>query len=403
MKVLALGGAGDMGRMAIAILLESPKISSITVADISYEQANALVELVASDRLSAFQIDITEKEKLINLMNSHDIIISTVGPFYKFEKMIIEAAIKAKKPLLDICDDWKPTLEALELDENVKSADIPVIIGIGASPGITNLMAVLANSKFDDVYDIRTAWGFTQYLKTGKKPRYYVTGREMKKKIGHSRVNAWAAIEHLFYESIGKIPIYKEGKSVMIESLTEAKPIRFPGFKDTYACYIGHPESITLPRKIKAKNISNLMFIGVKLTETTREYRKKILNNELAITDAAMAWWKETKQLYKKPHRWREYFKMPPILCAIVTGMKNGRRKKIAIGLKHIPYAEMAGLTGIPLAIATLMLIEGKIKLKGVLTPEEAIDPTEFFDRFALYCGKNLSNKDILLIKEEDF
>jgi len=62
----------------------------------------------------------------------------------------------------------------------------------------------------------------------------------------------------------------------------------------------------------------------------------------------------------------------------------------------------MAGITGVPLAIGAIMMIDGKINKKGVLTLEEAItEPMEFFNRLAPYCGKNLSGKDILIIRED--
>jgi len=62
----------------------------------------------------------------------------------------------------------------------------------------------------------------------------------------------------------------------------------------------------------------------------------------------------------------------------------------------------MAGITGVPLAIGAIMMIDGKINKKRVLTPEEAIiEPMEFFNRLAPYCGKNLSGKDILIIRED--
>jgi len=94
----------------------------------------------------------------------------------------------------------------------------------------------------------------------------------------------------------------------------------------------------------------------------------------------------------------------PPILSVIATGLKNNKKKKIAVALERIPYDEMAGVTGVPLAIATIMFIEGKITQKGILTPEEAFknDPMAFFDRLAPYCGKDLTGKDILIVKETD-
>ena len=69
MRILALGGAGDMGRMAVAALLAAPQVTSVTIADKNYEIAQRLVELTGSDKLSAVEIDITDEAKLENLKN----------------------------------------------------------------------------------------------------------------------------------------------------------------------------------------------------------------------------------------------------------------------------------------------------------------------------------------------
>jgi saccharopine dehydrogenase-like NADP-dependent oxidoreductase len=408
LKILALGGAGDMGRMASAVLLGSPSISSITVADINYKFASTFVKMVASPKLSAVQVDINEKEKLLKLMKEHDVIINTVGPFYKFEEPILESVIQAKKPFLDICDDWKPTLDALKFNDKTKNAGITVIIGIGASPGITNIMAVYASSKLDQIDEVITAWGLDIDIKAGKKPKYFIKPESINKTLEPTQRKPNAAIMHLLYETIEKIPTFKDGKIIEIEPLTETKPFDFPGFKSVYACHIGHPEPVTLPRTINAKTISNVMYIGKSATEFTRKYCQKIKIKELTIEEATFALEREfselTRKAYKDKDLLSQYIGGPKTLSVIVTGMKGGKRKKIAVALAREPYGEMAGVTSIPLGVATIMLIEGKITRKGVLTPEEAFknNPMDFFDGIAPYCGKNLSGKDILIEREID-
>ncbi|MFX1444509.1 MAG: saccharopine dehydrogenase family protein [Promethearchaeota archaeon] len=406
MKVLALGGAGDMGRMAIAILLDSPSVTSITVADINSELLNTFVEMVDSPKLSAIQIDITEAEKIIDLISSHDIVINTVGPFYKFEIPIMEAVIAAKKPFLDICDDWKPTLDALEFNDKAKEAEITAIIGIGASPGVTNVMGVYACSKLDEIDELITAWGMNIDIKAGKKPKYYIKPEKLRRKLEKSERKPNAALIHLLFETIEKIPTFKDGKMIEIEPLTEVEPFDFPGFKSMYACNIGHPEPITLPRTIKVKSVSNVMYIGETATEITRKYSQKVKDKELTIEDATLALGKEladlTKRAFKDKAILEQYVGGPPTLSVIARGIKDGKRKKVAVGLDREPFGEMAGVTSVPLGIATIMLLEGKIVQKGVLTPEEAFkdNPMEFFDRIAPYCGKNLKGKDILIERE---
>ena len=421
MKVLALGGSGDMGRMAIAVMLDFPNlVTSITVADKNFEQAKVFVELVGSDKLTAVEVDVTEHDKLVKLISAHDLVVNTVGPYYKFEVPIVEAVIEAKKNYLDICDDWKPTLDALEYDDKAKEAGITAVIGIGASPGITNVMTVQACSKLDEIDEVITAFGEDIDIKAGRKPKYFVKPEKFAKKLNLEVVamkttlakdRANAALMHLLWETIEKIPTFKDGKMIEIDPLTETENrYEFPGFKDMYTVHLGHPEPVTLPRTIKANTISNVMYVGETATEITRKYSQKIKNKELTIEEASSAVGKEWLELEERALRVldqeiiNQYIGGPPTLSVIAIGTKDGKRKKVGVALGHEPFGGMAGVTGIPIGIVTIMLIEGKITQKGVLTPEEVFkdNPMEFFDKIAPYRGKNLTGKDILIEREED-
>jgi len=408
MNVLALGGSGDMGRMAVAVLLDSPSVSSITVGDIDFKLASTFVEMVDSSKVKAVHIDINEKNELLNLMASHDIVINTVGPYYKFEVPILEAVIEAKKPFLDICDDWKPSLDALKFDQKAKDAGITAIIGIGASPGITNIMAIHACSKLDEIDELITAWGLGAEMKAGRKPKYFIRPEKLAKKLGKTERKPNAATMHLLYETIEKVPTFKNGEMVDIEPLTETEPYEYPGYKSVYACHIGHPEPATLPRTIKAKNISNIMYLGKTATEITRKYTQRIKNKEMTIEDATLElereWNEFGKEVLKDKSLAEEYIGGPPGLTVTATGTKDGKRKKIGVALERIPFGGMAGITSIPLGVATIMVIEGKINKKGILTPEEAYkdNPMDFFNAIAPYCGKNLTGKEILNEVEVD-
>ncbi|MFX1525916.1 MAG: saccharopine dehydrogenase family protein, partial [Promethearchaeota archaeon] len=311
MKILALGGSGDMGRMAVAVLLESSNLTSITVADKNYERASHLVDLIESDKLEATKIDVTETNKLIELISSHDIVVNTVGPFYKFATMILDAVIKAGKPYVDICDDWKPTLELLERNEKAKQAGITAVIGIGASPGITNLMAVLACSKLDEIDDLITAWGYGIGERVGTKPKYFIDARKFYQKFKDETAIANAATMHLFYESVDAIPTFREGKMIDIKPLTDAEPLQFPGFKDTNVCHIGHPEPITLPRVLKVKSVSNLMYMGETLTNMVRKYTQNISNKELTVGEASVKFTEETRSIRRTDDIVKEFIGMP--------------------------------------------------------------------------------------------
>lgn len=407
MKILVLGGAGDMGRMVVAALLSAPQVTAVTIADKNYALAQKIVEITGSKKLMAVELDITDEEKLYDFMCSYDLIVNTVGPFYKFGVPILKTAIKAERNYLDICDDWKPTIEMLKLDEEAKAAGITAIIGIGASPGITNLMAVKACSELDEVEEIITGWGLGS-TKSGKKPQFFIGRKKLFDKSKKEEKQANAALLHLIYEGIGKIPTFRDGQLIEIEALSEIQSFKFPaGGKAIYACHIGHPEPVTLSRTLKARSISNVMYLTKYITNQLREYLRRIEAQEMAETDVALAierilnkWWINIYLFFWLLSR---FFKLPPELCVLATGKKENKLKKVAIGLRYRPYGEaeegMDGVTSIPLAVATLMVIDGKITKTGVLTPEEAIEPNEFFERYAKYCKEGLIAKDVLIEK----
>ncbi|MBG0831527.1 transposase [Planomonospora sp. ID67723] len=66
-----------------------------------------------------------------------------------------KAAIRTCTPCIDVCDDWESTLRMLDAD--VRAAGCAVV-GMGASPGIGNLLAARAAARLDIVIDLYTAW-----------------------------------------------------------------------------------------------------------------------------------------------------------------------------------------------------------------------------------------------------
>jgi saccharopine dehydrogenase-like NADP-dependent oxidoreductase len=272
---------------------------------------------------------------------------------------------------------------------------------MGSSPGITNLMAVVACSKLDQIDDIITAWGYGTQERVGKMPQYYVRPREFYKKFKGIPVIASAATMHLFYETLEEIPTYRGGKLIEIKPLTNAGPFQFPGLKDIYACHIGHPEPVTLPRVIKANSVSNVMYLGTTVTDIIREYTQQISTKEITVSYASIKFGEQVRNLGKETGFIKQFIGFPPSLSVIATGMKNGKKMKVAIANNRVPFGGMAGITSVPLTLAIEMILNGEITQKGVLTPEEAIsDPMKFFDKYAKRCGENLTRNDVLLIKE---
>ena len=204
MKILALGGSGGMGRFAVNSLVNHEKIKKIYVADLN---ASSAINFASNfnDRVEGLELDITNNESLINEMSKVDIVVNTTGPFFKFGLPILKAAIETNTHYFDICDDWEPTEKMLLMNNDEKSSEITGIIGLGASPGLTNILAYLAILELDEVSKVYTGWN--------------ISGAKPEDKSSQKGVNA--AMVHGIEQVTGHVKVFNNGKFEMVRPLKE--------------------------------------------------------------------------------------------------------------------------------------------------------------------------------------
>src|SRR5690606_15578076 len=86
--------------------------------------------------VEALGLDVTDGPALDAALRAADLVVNTVGPYFRFGPPILAAAIAAGCDYIDICDDPQPTIEMLELDARAKAAGVTALLGMGASPGV---------------------------------------------------------------------------------------------------------------------------------------------------------------------------------------------------------------------------------------------------------------------------
>ena len=164
MRIVALGGCGVVGAAAVKAALDVTEAEEIVVADQNGEAARKMAEALG-DRVTSAQVDVEDAAGLESLLAECDIVLNTVGPYYRFGLPILKAAIRSKTHYIDINDDWEPTLDMLECHQEAKEAGITAIVGVGISPGIMNLMAVRAMRELDTVDTIMTVWSLDAIIR----------------------------------------------------------------------------------------------------------------------------------------------------------------------------------------------------------------------------------------------
>ncbi len=379
-KLLALGGSGHMGQKAVQTVLENRNLEQLIIADVNLEKAQAFASSLKDERVQVVHVDVQDRDSVVALMKKADVVMNTVGPFYKYAVPIVRAAIAAGKNYVDIDDDYKPTQAVFEFDKEARKAGVTVIQGMGASPGISNIIARHAAQQLDEVDYIQTAWGIAGGI---RRPRNVFT----KEFIDLVKAEAGdAAIGHLIYCASWKIPIFKNGRFIEVIPLQEGEDVAFPNGKAFFK-YIGHPEPVTLPRFIKGiRGACNLCGMEPEEFDTALFLGKKVRDKEISLEKAIELFPDEIlERLQQRPDHAEHLGPLKWGIIVSVSGLKKGNKVRYTYGPRGAPRGDMIGVTGISVALAANMLINDEIRQPGVFAPEGCIDPDLFFRRYVNY------------------
>ncbi|MBI4517876.1 MAG: saccharopine dehydrogenase NADP-binding domain-containing protein [Deltaproteobacteria bacterium] len=365
MRVIALGGAGNMGRPAVRALAGSELVTAVVIADKDLAAAEQLAAEIGA-KASARAVDAGSEDQLAAVMAEGHLVINTCGPFFKFGATAVRAAIRAERNYCDINDDWRPTHQVLALDSAAKNAGIVAIVGIGASPGLSNLMAKHAVAQLDTVDEIQTCW--------------LADAQGEVQDEGHGGEHVNAALEHLMYSWSGRFPTFSDGRAVEVDAQEPGLAVTTPGGAVRTLYHVGHPEPVTLPRFISGvRTVANLGgLFPPQLNDLARQQAQRVSAGGISPRAAALAF---LAGVMSEPERWLARGDAGPAsgLWVVAYGRKAGRRVRYACELAT-SAADMGTSTGRPLALAALKILRGEIRQRGVLPPEAALDPMPFFN-----------------------
>ncbi len=403
MRLLALGGPGAMGTVAVRLAAQLPGVDEIAIADRDRAAADRLCRELAGApvRVSAAQVDVTDDAALRAALDPVDLIVNTVGPYFRFGLPVLRAAIDTGTHYIDICDDWEPTVQMLELNETARAAGICAVIGMGASPGVSNLLAATAAAELDSVRDAYTAWPVD------------VPGAGVEDQSGDVLLGPdgrpTAAAVHWMLQSSGQICAVAAGQ------LTFRRPLRpvelaLPHGRRGAAYSIGHPEPITLRHTLGLTGEAlNLMVIRPQTLAYLDVLRRDIDRGRLTHETAAAQFAKPNLLRYLRSVPLARRCKGPgtlPPFFAVVTGAHSGRDRMV---LAHLDlsgpgrgglFGDMARATGIPLAVGISQLVDGTARRPGVHPPDAVIDAPRFFADLAGQLDR-LPDRPLVIVERE--
>jgi saccharopine dehydrogenase-like NADP-dependent oxidoreductase len=366
-KVLALG-AGTVGAIAANTIASFDEVESLIIADLNPEVAKQKA-VSCGGKARAAGTDVTNHKELVSLMRRADVVMNCVGPFFRFGVKVLEAALEAGIDYLDICDDPEPTKAMHKLHNRAQAAGITAIVGLGASPGITSLLAARARAALDRTEELVAGWNIEEDAG------------------GDNRLSYSAATVHWMQQCSGTILECARGKLVEHQPLLDIA-VEYPSRGTRIVYTVGHPEPVSfhysfpdLPRSYCVMVMPGA-WIG-----TFRTLAGQIDQGQLTLEEAGQILAENSGQSSPESAESSPLADSPPLplFFALAKGTKDGRPVRVATSIKSIPPG-MAKATGIPLALGTRLVLQGRVTPKGIIAPEIAFDCEEFFQMLAPYC-----------------
>ncbi len=370
MRVIVLGGCGEMGSEATRDLARTSEFEEIVVADLNLEKARALAAELGGGRVRALQADAGDERRLSEQLKGFDVVANCTT--YHFGMKATRAAIRAGVNYLDLGGLFN-TPKQLELDEEARASGVTVCLGCGATPGVTNLMARRAADQLDEVDEVHVA--FASFRSVAPSPGLLDTV-----------LDEFSPGSRRFF--------WRAGEFVEVPAFSGAKRVRFAepvGEAEVY--YVPHSETHALPRFLGK---------GVRLVDVRGTWRPEIMRGlrvfaEFRLTaDGAVSFGGREigSKAFLREHILRHASGVGGegewafLLNVEVKGRRDGKARRFEYTTSH-PARDVWGttatarVTGIPASIGAQKLARGEAASAGAMSPDACFEPLPFFEELS--------------------
>jgi saccharopine dehydrogenase (NAD+, L-lysine-forming) len=337
-------------------LARNPKVDELILADARTNTAQALADRLDNDRVTVQKVDGTDPKALGALLKGSDIVIATMP--WRLNIIPLEVAVKLGVNYLDFgmpMDSTGPEFD--RLSKACENAGIAAMVGMGEEPGISDVFARYAAGKLDRADEANVYDGDTGAVE------------------GLNFFSLWSPVDLLDETSV-PAAVFRNGKIEFIPPMSARQVFEFPAPLGRLPVYkTNHDEGFAsaaiMLRKMGMLSKAPVNVRGVKV-------------RPLDVVAAMMP----------NPADFSDRVKGHTGFVVEVIGEKDGKRTKAKMWtmMSHEKAYELyntnAGsyYVGTGGAIAAEMFVDGEVKEKGFVIPEQL--PTESF--LARLRGKNV-------------
>jgi lysine 6-dehydrogenase len=399
MRVVVVGGAGAMGRWTVRDLTESEGVDEVVVADLDGSRAREAAGWAAarsgsngSARVGGVALDAGDAQALRRAFDTADVVCNCA--VHATNVAVMEACADAGAHYVDLGGLFHTTRRQLALHDRFLAAGVTAVIGMGGSPGTTNVLAALAGRDLEVVEEVEIRLGVADFAPSA------------------APVPVPYAIQTILDEFAIPAMAFRDGRLVEVPAMSEQEELDFPApVGRVRVGHTLHSELATLPRYFADRGVRSVSFkvgfpaafmdrlalltaLGLADTEPVELAGGRVVPRELlvhcitttatmpgpeAAPDDAEAIWVRVRGRRAGPSgdpalAPREAPDPPPV-----------ERLAECVVRPHPGWQAGAGQldTGVPPSIVAQFLAAGVIDRPGVLAPEDAVPPERYLAELA--------------------
>jgi lysine 6-dehydrogenase len=361
MKMLVLG-AGLQGCACAYDLLQSPAVGGVTLADL---RPDHLPPFLAGDwggRLTTVRLDVTDPVAVRETLRGHTAVMSAI-PYY-YNGPMARAAVEAGCHFADLGGNTEIVFEQKKLDDQAVAKGISIIPDCGLAPGMVNILAAEGIRRLDRAQQVKIyVGGLPQHPEP---PLNYQIVYSLEGALDYYTTPSW---------------VLRDGKPIQVDALSELEAVDFPEPVGTLEAFHTGGGISTLPfayeGKVDVMEYKTLRYPGhAAIMRPIRELGLlgakpiEVKGKPVVPRDVFIA------AVHPRLHKPQGQDLVA--LRVSVTGQQGGKPARVAFRLidrydaAH-GISAMMRTTGYSLSITGQMQAEGRIALKGVHTPDEAV------------------------------
>jgi lysine 6-dehydrogenase len=342
MKVAVLGAAGTIAPAIVRDLASSEEVESILLLDLRAGRARAVADRYSLGKATVRSAD--ARGGLAAELSSVDVLVNSAS--YRVNLDAMRACLEADCHYLDLGGLYRMTGEQQLLDADFERAGLTAILGIGSSPGKTNLMAADAVRELGAVDAVHV----------------FAAGRDRDPPVGLSLPYA---LDTLLDELTLQPVVLRNGEPVRVEPLAAGGKVDFGepiGCAETI--YTLHSELRTFGESFTCAEASFRLSLEGDLLERLRELAGATEEEVRSAGSHAAPASPRTVSVH------------------LVEASRGGRTVRLrAVTEPHQEWGLGGSVvsTAAPAAAAARLLARGRISVRGALPPERCIDPVDMF------------------------